>query len=492
MLSGEVKGFIVSDTQRQLDLAMLPYDLWGSIAHTIMLHRTKIIDKGKAKSIIKALKEIEARWNEGRFQIDPERGAQLTLEKEVVAIAGEEAGLSMHTARSRNDQVMVTELLYLRERALELHSLILDLLDPLAKLGIKLAETVMPGYTHMQPGKPTTIGHWCLAHYDSLVRGAEKLQFVVDQFDRNPLGSVESFGTSWPIDRRITTDLLGFKDTWEVTLDAISNRGVFQHELLGACSLLALSISRIAHDLMLFSTHEYGMVEFGNSVAQRLHPITGSSVMAQKRNPDAIELLRAFATQMGGLQQSTYGLLSGTPSGYNRDGREVKEYIASGISKTKTALQVLGKVFSEISFNEERMLQMVRSNYSLTTDLADYLAQLSNEPYRIVYKIVGRTVDQLMESGQSLEEIQIEKLNAIAAEFKIRFAISQAELISVIDPHKAIQRRKSIGSPNKEIVIDGFNRRERKKSDNRNWLKAHLERIASARTKTEQAINEIN
>ena len=338
-------SFIVSATQVTLDTAMLEYDIWGTQAHVLMLQSVGIISAPVAFRICQALGDTARAARSGEFKIDPERGAQLSLERAVIERVGTDDGSRMHTARSRNDQVMVTEMLHLRERALTLASEACGLAAALLDLAAEHISTVMPGYTHMQPAKPTTFGQWALAYADAVLRGLLDLRHTWEEYDACPLGAVESYGTSWPIDRELTARLLGFGRVWEVPQDAIASRGLPQLAYMDVCKRLALTASKLGADLLLFTTWEYGYVQLGEAVAQRLHPITGSSVMAQKKNPDALELIRATGHEVVGLASMAAHLLAGLPMGYNRDTREIKEWSALCFDKTLAALSTLPSRF---------------------------------------------------------------------------------------------------------------------------------------------------
>src|SRR6476646_11252234 len=242
----ESASFIVSPTQVALDTAMLGYDVWGTQAHVLMLQSVGIIDAPVALRICHALGEIETAARSGHFQIDPERGAQLSLERAVIERVGTADGSRMHTARSRNDQVMVTEMLYLREQALTLASEACSVVHALLALAAEHINTVMPGYTHMQPAKPTTFGQWALAYADAMLRALADLRYTWEEYDACPLGAVESYGTSWPIDRALVARLLGFARVWEVPQDVIGSRGQAQLAYLDVCKRLALTMSKIA------------------------------------------------------------------------------------------------------------------------------------------------------------------------------------------------------------------------------------------------------
>ncbi|HET9496485.1 MAG TPA: argininosuccinate lyase [Chloroflexia bacterium] len=476
----ESAAFIVSPTQVALDAVMLEYDIWGTRAHVLMLHSTGIVPPDAAAAIIAALDGVEESVREGAFRIDPGRGAQLSLERAVIEAAGQEAGSRMHTARSRNDQVMVTEMLYLRERALALADDACEVVEALLSLAAEHVGTVMPGYTHMQPAKPTTFGQWALAHSDAVLRALDDLRYTWEQYDACPLGAVESYGTSWPIDRQLVARLLGFSRVWEVPQDAIGSRGLPQLAYLDVCKRLALSTSKIAADLLLFTTWEYGYVNLGEAVAQRLHPITGSSVMAQKRNPDALELLRATGQEVIGLASTAAHLLAGLPMGYNRDTREIKEWSALGFDKTHAALSTLRTTLSTLTVNRERMLEAVKANYSSTTDLADMVARRSGVGYRQVYAVIGRLVDALIEQGHPLTALTATDINRAAADAGLAVEMTGVQVREALDPALAVAARKHVGGASSEEMARMLVAR-------RHTLQQHLAWAATCRARIDEA-----
>lgn len=485
-LSSKVISYIVSASQINADQKMVSYDIWGTKAHVIMLHETKILSTEKAAKILKALSEINEEFKDGHFSIDPQKGAQLTLETKIVEQAGELAGLSAHTARSRNDQVMVTEMLYLREELLAIVLLLVTLIGQLLKLSKLHVKTVFPGYTHMQPAKPTTFAHWCLAYCGSLLRVCEQLQSVYGQYSLSPLGAAESFGTSWPIDRSLTANLLGFSGVWEIPQDVISSRGFFQLAILDSFNQLAIIASKIATDLLLYSTFEYGLVILGEQVAQRLHPITGSSIMAQKKNPDALELVRSVAPQITGIHQIVSGILTSLPSGYNRDSREIKEYISLALDKVCSTIKVLDDVFSGLSINKEQAMNLVTKNYSLTTDLADYLSQKTHHPYRLVYKIIGQVVDQAMVAEKLIDSITPSDIGVAAKAHGLEIKISVQELNEVLYPQNALEKRKHIGGTNSLVTLKSINSKNGELNRVKGWVLSEQGKIRNAKSITEK------
>ena len=495
-LSSNVMKYIVSPIQVEIDQKMVPFDIWGTMAHVVMLQKTHILSISKAGKILQALQDLNEEHEDGMFKIDLQKGAQLTIETKIVEKVGEEAGLSAHTARSRNDQVMVTEMLFLREEILKVQAKILDVSLALLDLSKEHIETVFPGYTHMQPAKPTTFAHWCLAYCDALLRICKQLQNSYELYGLCPLGAVESYGTSWPIDRKMTADLLGFNGVWEVPLDAISSRWFPQLAFLDGLNQFGIVASKLATDLLLYSTFEFGLVSFGENVSQRLHPITGSSVMAQKKNPDALELVRSISSQITGFHQIVSGILAGLPSGYNRDGREVKEYMTLSLGKTNMTLVVLLDVLVGLMVHKDKALSLVKANYSLTTDLADYLSQKSDLPYRLVYKIIGEVVDMAMENGKSLEAITTLEIQEAAQAHNISFEITSDELKSVLDPVVALGKRKHIGGTNTGVTKKMITSKEQKIKMFKTWVASHGGKILKAKVKTQEEsqriINNLN
>jgi argininosuccinate lyase len=476
-------GFIVNEKQLALDLKMTPYDLWGTMAHVLMLYKQKIVSEEQFKLLVKALLQIQAEVDAGTFSIDPEKGAQLTLEANIVSKAGD-SGYSVHTGRSRNDQIMVTEMLYMRDKVIELLELLHPVCLALASLAEEHKNTVMPGYTHMQPAKVTSFGQWALAYLNGILRASNTLQYYYQAYDSNPLGACESYGTSWPLDRAYTAELLGFSSVWEIPQDSIASRGLAQLGYLTGLRDIALVISKLAEDLLLFTTFEYRTVSLGDEVAQRMHPITGSSVMAQKKNPDVLEIIRSIAPQIIGMSSIVANILSALPMGYNRDSRETKEYIDLGFSKTADMLRTLHTVLASLQVDKERMEDLVVANYSLTTDLADYISQASGIGYRLIYKIVGQVVDEAMLGGKLLKDISADSLTQKAATLHIDLHITDAEIQAAIDPQQAIAKRKHTGGSSNATMSVALHNAGDQLSSLQSWISEQKSVINSAKQRT--------
>ncbi|MDP1722047.1 MAG: argininosuccinate lyase [Candidatus Gottesmanbacteria bacterium] len=476
-------GFIVSEKQLALDHQMVSYDIWGTLAHVLMLYKENILKKEFVKPILQALTDIQKEVDADQFTIDPKKGAQLSLEAKIVEKAGD-AGYSVHTGRSRNDQVMVTEQLYLRDTMIGLIENTQPVLAALLSLAKKHQGTVMPGYTHMQPAKATSFGQWALAYLHGFTRAIKTITDQYETYNLCPLGACESYGTSWPLDRTYTADLLGFPKVWEIPQDVVSSRGFVQLGYLTGMRDICLVASKLAQDLLLFTTFEYGMINLGDDVAQRMHPITGSSVMAQKKNPDALELVRATAPQLIGFTSIVGNILSGLPMGYNRDSREVKEYIDLGLSKTLSMVGTLASVLASLTVNKKRMMELVTANYSMTTDVADAISQSSGVGYRLVYKVVGQVVDESMKRGKLLSLISAQDIMKKASTLGITLRVTNTQLKDAMDPQRALEKRTHIGGSTKKTMAISLAHGQTFIHDARKWVSTKKQMVSNAKSKT--------
>lgn len=480
----ETAGFIVSQAQLSLDLKMVSFDVFGTTAHVLMLNKQKIINNKNTVIILKALKEIEQDIINGKFTIDLKKGAQLSLEAKIIEKVGETA-YSIHTGRSRNDQIMVTEMLYLKQEIINVIKIIVPGLEALFNLSKNNIKTIMPGYTHMQPAKPTSFGQWSLSYLKAMSRSVSILIDYFEKYDMNPLGACETYGTSWPLDREYTTKLLGFDRVWEVPQDAISSRGFVQLGYLNGLGEICLVASKLAQDLLLFDTFEYGMIGLGDEVAQRMHPITGSSVMAQKKNPDVLELIRSTAPQVSGYANIVANILDALPMGYNRDSREVKEYIDFGLTKTKAMFEALEKVLTTIKVDKKKMKDAVEGNYSLTTDLADFISQKSGIGYRLIYKIIGQVVDEAINKGKLLRDIKAQEITNKAATLNIKLSLSDKEIFEAINPESILEKRKHIGGSNNQLMNESLNKAKKEIDNIVYWQKNQTKISQKAKEKTD-------
>jgi argininosuccinate lyase len=474
--------YIVTETQRRLDLTMVPYDIWGTRAHVTMLKAVGVLTGDELAQILDALAAIEAEVEVGDYAIDPSLGAQMTLEREITRRTGPAVGGKVHTGRSRNDQVLTAQRLFQRDQLLTTVGALLDALAPLLALAEAHVATVMPGYTHIQPAKPTTFGQWCLAYVDMFRRDVDRLQQTYRRFNVNPLGAAESYGTSWPLDRALTAQLLAFDGVQEIPLDAVATRGEMAAELLGDLALLNLHLSKLAQDLLLFNTFEFGMVELGETVAQRMGKVTGSSIMPQKKNPDVLELLRANASVVYARHFETLEVLKALPFGYNRDSRESKAAVTEGLKRTLDGLRQLPGLLESLIIDADRMRQAVVENYSLATDLADYLAQHFGLPYRSAYTVVGTLVKEAIAADCPLHAMDVARLQALARDVAgVEIALSQAAFEAVLEPERALAQRQHVGGAAPAEMARLIAARWAAMEQDRAWLTEREQAIAKAR-----------
>ena len=472
--------YIVTEQQRQLDLEMVPYDIWGTRAHVAMLRKIGVLDLRELEQVVAALDTIEAKMHNDRYQIDPSLGAQLTLEKEITEIVGKEIGGKVPTGRSRNDQVITAQRLYLRDKLLEVERALLQLVQSLVESAGNHIHTIMPGYTHMQPAKPTTFGQWCLAYADMFLRDVDRIEQTFQRYNSNPLGAAESYGTSWPLDRELTANLLGFDSVQEIPLDVVGSRGEMEAEILSDLAFIGLHLSKTAQDLLVLSTFEFGMVELSQEIAERMDKVTGSSIMPQKKNPDVLELVRANASVVYSLLLQALEVLKALPFGYNRDSRETKEAVVMALRRSVDSLAQMQSVISTLLINKERMRQAVLDNYSLATDLADYLASQFGLPYRIAYTIVGNVVDQAIRERKKLSEVDASTIGAMAQRFGTPIELTQEQLERALDPEECIEKRQHIGGASLGQMTSLIDRR-------RKFIQDHEERITMWERKIKQA-----
>jgi argininosuccinate lyase len=451
------------------------------MAHVLTLRETGIMTKDDAAIALRALTEIDKEIEENGFPYRPELGAQLGLEAMIVDRVGEGVGLQIHTGRSRNDQVLVAQKLHTRDRILELMELALRLVRIVATRADEEKMTIMPGYTHMQPARPTTVGQWFATFTEGYLRDLERLRDAYVRHNTSPLGAADSYASSWPLDREFTAQLLAFDRADQISIDIISSRGESETDFLSSLSFFATRMSKAAVDLLLFTTYEYGYAQLTEAVAERMGKLTGSSIMPQKKNPDVLELLRAQVSEVHSYLFHCLELLKALPVGYNRDSRDTKGPIIRGVQSVKMSTEQMINVVAGVEFNEEKMLQAVKDNYCMATDLAEWMAQRCHIPFRIVHRIVGRTVKSAVASNTKLYDVPLSTFQAEAETEGYALDITEDELAAAIDPTDAVQRRTNLGGPSEKTMnawVAGVNERI---SSFAMWLTSETDRVRAAR-----------
>jgi len=375
-----------------VDERLVPYDIEGSIAHVKMLKKQGIIPADAASEILSALEEVLSEWKEGGFKLDPAL-EDVHMNVETAVSRKTPKGKMMHTARSRNDQVNLDMRLYMRD---EVHALIEALKAMRKALEAQgKGEVEIPAHTHTRVAQPMTSEVWGSAYCVSMGKDIDRLGQLHDRINRNPLGACAINGTTWDIDRAHTAKLLGFSEVEESALETISSRGELEAELAFCCSLIMIQLSRICEDLIWFGY--VGLAQIPEEYC------TGSSIMPNKMNPDALELVRGRSARAMGDLTALLGLMKGTPTGHNADTQETKRLVMDCIDITKASLRICSKIVSGLEWDADKGEELIRAGYGRATLLADKWAR-GGMPFREAHEKVGALVRKLQKEGKSLEE----------------------------------------------------------------------------------------
>ncbi|MEM4206817.1 MAG: argininosuccinate lyase [Nitrososphaerota archaeon] len=426
----------------RIDEKLILYDIIGTQAHNIMLFQIGLLKKEELKSILKVLEDLKKEFSEGKIHLQKEyEDVHLNIERLVTERIGRELGGKIHLARSRNDQVILDIRMYMRDAIIALMEKLIELSKTLLKLAEENYETLMPGYTHLQQAQPITLSHWCLSYVDALIRDLERINQLYNRLNKNPLGAGALAGFTWSINRNLTADLLGFEGVQENTLDVVSSRGEFEAELISILCILMIQLSRIAEDLILWSTSEFNFIQLDDKYT------TGSSIMPQKKNPDIAELIRGRAGRLIGDLCSIMSILKGLPTGYNRDFQETKRILFDGINVTLPSVNILSKIISSVKFNKERMRESVEEGFTSAVDVSDLLVK-KGIPFRTAYHVTGRIVNLLLKQGRRLKDLTASELREIIfSETSMKVDLKDAELRVIFNPLENIKIKNHIGGP---------------------------------------------
>jgi argininosuccinate lyase len=414
----------------EFDQRLYRYDIAGSIAHARMLARQGIVTEQEAEAMVRGLEAIRARIDRGEFRWSVElEDVHMNVEAALTAEIGE-AGKKLHTGRSRNDQVATDVRLYLREEIGVIRAELIRLQRGLLEIAEREAETILPGFTHLQTAQPVTFGHHLMAWYEMLERDRGRLDDCRARLNVMPLGAAALAGTTYPIDRHYTAELLGFERPSENSLDSVSDRD-FAIEFTAAAALIMMHLSRFSEELILWSSAQFGFVELSDSFC------TGSSIMPQKKNPDVPELVRGKAGRIFGHLMALLTLMKGQPLAYNKDNQEDKEPLFDSADNLKGCLKVFSDMLPAIHCNRQRMRQAAMQGFATATDLADYLVRLG-VPFRDAHEAVGKTVAFAAEQGRDLSQLTLEELRSFCP------AIGQ-EVFEVLSLEGSVAARDHIG-----------------------------------------------
>jgi len=390
----------------EFDQRLYKYDIQGSIAHAKMLAQQGILTHPECDAIIRGLEQIQERIEQGGFQWSVElEDVHMNIESALTTAIGD-AGKKLHTGRSRNDQVATDIRLYMRDEIEIIRSEILRLQQALLDLAEQEAETILPGFTHLQTAQPITFGHHMMAWFEMLQRDRERLADCNKRVNIMPLGAAALAGTTYPIDRHYTAELLGFERPSENSLDSVSDRD-FAIEFSAAAALIMMHLSRFSEELIIWSSAQFGFVELSDSFC------TGSSIMPQKKNPDVPELIRGKSGRIFGHLMALLTLMKGQPLAYNKDNQEDKEPLFDTVDNLKGSLKVFADMIPAISCRHDAMRSAAMQGFATATDLADYLVR-KGLPFRDAHEIVGKAVARCVEKGCDLSDLELVELQTFS------------------------------------------------------------------------------
>ncbi|MCW8907834.1 MAG: argininosuccinate lyase [Sedimenticola sp.] len=394
----------------EFDQRLYRYDIEGSIAHATMLARAGILSEDERDLIVDGLKQIRQRIEEGQFEWSVElEDVHMNVESQLTTAIGD-AGKKLHTGRSRNDQVATDIRLYLRDEIELIRSEILRLQQALLDTAEREAETIMPGFTHLQTAQPVTFGHHLMAWFEMLERDRERLADCNKRVNVMPLGAAALAGTTYPIDRHYTAELLGFDRPSENSLDSVSDRD-FAIEFSAAAALIMMHLSRMSEELIIWSSAQFNFVDLSDSFC------TGSSIMPQKKNPDVPELVRGKTGRVFGHLVGLLTLMKGQPLAYNKDNQEDKEPLFDTVDNLKGSLKVFADMIPAITCKPENMRRATLQGFATATDLADYLVR-KGTPFRDAHEVVGKAVALGVSKGCDLAELSLEELQGFSSQIE--------------------------------------------------------------------------
>ena len=419
------------------DHQLAKFDLMGSLAHVQMLGQTGILSLEEAEQIQDGLQALLRDLEAGELHFDiANEDIHMNMEVLLTEKIGPLAG-KLHTARSRNDQVATDMHLYLKEQLGHVLDKLANLNSVLLDLAEKHVETIMPGYTHLQHAQPISLAHHLMAYYNMFQRDSERFAFNLKHTDLSPLGAAALAGTTFPIDRQLSSDLLGFQQPYTNSLDAVSDRD-FILEFLSNASILMMHMSRFCEEIINWCSFEYQYVSLSDSFS------TGSSIMPQKKNPDMAELIRGKTGRVYGHLLGLLTVMKSLPLAYNKDLQEDKEGMFDTVETILNSLDVLAGMLSSMQVNKDKMQQSTENDFSNATELADYLAE-KGLPFREAHEIVGKLVLDSIKHGKNIQDWDLEEL-------QVYHSLIEEDIYIYLRPETAVQRRNSLGGTGFEQV----------------------------------------
>lgn len=425
----------------RFDSRMYKQDILGSIAHAKMLGKCKIIPQEDSDLIQTTLKEILKDIENGQieFEIDAE-DIHMNIEKILISRIGD-VGKRLHTGRSRNDQVALDIRMYLKDEICEIKKMLISLENTLIDISEKNLDVILPGYTHLQRAQPITFAHHMMAYFQMFKRDIERLNDCYKRMNVMPLGSGALASTTYPLDRYMVAEELGFDEITENSLDGVSDRD-FAIELASCLSIIMMHLSRFSEELILWSSHEFGFVEMDDAYS------TGSSIMPQKKNPDVAELVRGKTGRVYGSLMSLLTVMKALPLAYNKDMQEDKESIFDAVDTVKLCLPVFTKMIATMKINKENMYKAAQGGFTNATDIADYLVK-KGIPFRDAHEIIGKMVLYCIGNNKAIDELTME-------EFKSFSPLITEDVYKEISLETCVSGRNLPGGPAKERVLEAI------------------------------------
>ena len=425
------KNFEQFGSSIDIDKRLFEEDILGSIIHTQMLVKQKIIDKKKGKKIIRGLKKIKKEIMNKKFLFDKKyEDIHLNIEKRLFAIIGSDAGY-LHTARSRNDQVITDFKLWTKKSTIKIIKNLNDLIKSFLIKSEKNVQTIMPGFTHLKNAQPISFAHYLLAYVEMFKRDQRRFLNNIDYINECPLGVGALAGTSYNIDRNFTSKKLGFKKPTNNSIDTVSDRD-FALDFLASASICAVHISRLAEELIIWNSDIFKLIKFNDKM------LTGSSIMPQKKNPDPAELVRGKTGEVFGKLQAMLTMMKGLPLSYYKDMQEDKKIVFDSYDTLINSIIVANELIKNLQPNKKRMLILANEGYTTATDFADYLVQNKNLSFREGYKISAKLVNYAEKKGKKLSELNIEEIKKIKKDL-------DKNVMKIFDVKNSVNSKSSYG-----------------------------------------------
>ncbi len=413
------------------DKVLFAQDIRGSIAHSEMLAAQGIISGEDQAQIAGGLRKIEAEIETGNFQFSRQlEDIHMNVESRLAALVGSTAG-RLHTARSRNDQVALDFRLWVKDELMRVDAALVALIRAFLARAKEHAATVMPGFTHLQTAQPVTFGHHCMAYVEMFGRDLSRVRDAATRLDESPLGAAALAGTGFPIDRHMTAAALGFREPTRNSIDSVSDRD-YALEFLALGAICATHLSRLAEEIVIWSTPQFGFIRLSDAFS------TGSSIMPQKKNPDAAELVRAKTGRINGHLLALLTVMKGLPLAYSKDMQEDKEAVFDAAATLDLMIAAMTGMVSDMKVQTDAMKRAAGSGYSTATDLADWLVRELNLPFREAHHVTGRAVALAEEKNLGLEELSLSDLQSIHS------GITQA-VFDVLSVESSVASRTSFG-----------------------------------------------